>query len=186
MAISINGIVGSPCSHPNPYGGFLQWGYPKTMDFNMIYQNSLSLDTPIFGNPHISNAMLRIFAAKSPSCAPSGRSVQAVPQASLTFPSGQVGPKMKYVMCIVYYITLYYIILYYVILCYIILYYVILYYVILYYIILYIYVILYIILYIYIIYYILYTIYYILYIIYYILYVIYYTIILYIFILYII
>ena len=101
--------MGSPCSHPNPYGGFLQWGYPKTMDFNMIYQNSLSLDTPIFGNPHISNAMLRIFAAKSPSCAPSGRSVQAAPQASLTFPSGQVGPKMKYVICIVYYIILYYI-----------------------------------------------------------------------------
>ena len=114
--------MGSPCSHPNPYGGFLQWGYPKTMDFNMIYQNSLSLDTPIFGNPHISNAMLRIFAAKSPSCAPSGRSVQAVPQASLTFPSGQVGPKMKYVICIVYYIILYYIILYYVMLYYIILY----------------------------------------------------------------
>ena len=122
----------------NIHGAFLKWGYPKTMDFNMIYQNSLSLDTPIFGNPHISNAMLRIFAAKSPSCAPSGRSVQAAPQASLTFPSGQVGPKMKYVMCIVYYITLYYIMLCYIMLCYIILCYIILCYIILYYIILYI------------------------------------------------
>ena len=164
--------MGSPCSHPNPYGGFLQWGYPKTMDFNMIYQNSLSLDTPIFGNPHISNAMLRIFAAKSPSCAPSGRSVQAVPQASLTFPSGQVGPKMKYVICIVYYIILCYIILYYIYYIYIYMLYCISYYI---------YIILYIIYYIlYIISYILYIIYYILYIIYYILYYIYIYILLYI------